>query len=85
MKIILTLLKVLCLILLTVSAANAVTCAKGTYRAGCAGPNGAVVTTPRPPAAVVVPPPRAVVVAPPARVVTPAVNCTWVNGRKVCR
>ena len=25
--------------------ANAVVCAKGVYRAGCAGPNGAVVTT----------------------------------------
>jgi len=30
--------------------ANAVTCAKGVYRAGCAGPHGAVVTK-RPPTA----------------------------------
>jgi hypothetical protein len=30
--------------------AQAVVCAKGVYRAGCAGPNGAVTTT-RPPAA----------------------------------
>ncbi|MCI4678719.1 hypothetical protein K9U39_07550 [Rhodoblastus acidophilus] len=27
-----------------VSAANAVVCARGPYRAGCAGPRGAVVT-----------------------------------------
>jgi hypothetical protein len=27
-----------------VSEANAVVCARGVYRAGCAGPNGAVVT-----------------------------------------
>jgi hypothetical protein len=29
--------------LLTVSDANAVVCARGVYRAGCAGPGGAVV------------------------------------------
>ena len=28
-----------------VSEANAVVCAKGVYRAGCAGPNGAAVVT----------------------------------------
>lgn len=33
------------------STAEAVVCAKGVYRAGCAGPNGAVTTTRRPPAA----------------------------------
>lgn len=27
----------------TVAEANAVVCARGVYRAGCAGPNGAVV------------------------------------------
>ena len=31
-------------ILLTVSDANAYSCVRGVYRAGCAGPNGAVVT-----------------------------------------
>jgi hypothetical protein len=30
-------------VLATASDANAVVCAKGVYRAGCAGPNGAVV------------------------------------------
>ncbi|MCI4678718.1 hypothetical protein K9U39_07555 [Rhodoblastus acidophilus] len=30
-------------------AANAVVCARGVYRAGCAGPRGAVVTHRRPP------------------------------------
>ncbi|MFO1149563.1 MAG: hypothetical protein U1E62_14400 [Alsobacter sp.] len=33
------------------SPAEAVVCAKGVYRAGCAGPNGAVTTTRRPAAA----------------------------------
>jgi hypothetical protein len=31
--------------------ANAVVCAKGVYRAGCAGPHGAVTTARRPVAA----------------------------------
>ena len=52
--------------------AEAVTCAKGVYRAGCAGPNGAAVVN-KPVAA-----PRPVVVAP----VAP--HCRMVNGRKVC-
>lgn len=51
--------------------ANAVVCARGVVRAGCAGPNGAVVARR--------PVPRAVVVRPvPAR-------CAIVNGRRVCR
>ena len=29
----------------TVAEANAVVCARGVYRAGCAGPHGAVATT----------------------------------------
>ena len=58
-----------------VSDANAVTCAKGVYRAGCAGRNGAAVV--RRPVAVA---PRRVVVAPVNRR-----RCAWVNGRKVCR
>jgi hypothetical protein len=32
----------------TVAEANAVVCARGVYRAGCAGPHGAVVTHHRP-------------------------------------
>ena len=55
-----------------VSEAAAVVCARGVVRAGCAGPNGAVVAR-RP----VV---RAPVVAPVAR---PA--CAIVNGVRVCR
>jgi hypothetical protein len=49
--------------------ANAVVCARGVVRAGCAGANGAVIVR------------RPVVVAP--VVVAPA--CTWVNGVRVCR
>jgi len=52
--------------------ANAVVCAAGVVRAGCAGPNGAVVA--RRPVAVV----RPVVVA-------PAAGCRIVNGVRVCR
>ncbi len=78
------LLKILIALILTmlgVSAANAVSCAKGAYRAGCAGANGAVVTqkpfvAPRP---VVVAPRRPVVVTPAPR------HCNWVNGVRVCR
>lgn len=52
--------------------ASAVVCARGVVRAGCAGPNGAVVA--RRPLA-----PRAVVIAPVRR------GCAIVNGRRVCR
>jgi hypothetical protein len=52
--------------------ANAVVCARGVVRAGCAGPNGAVVAR----RAV----PRAAVVVRPA-----PVSCAIVNGRRVCR
>jgi hypothetical protein len=41
----------------TVSEASAVVCARGVYRAGCAGPRGAVTTT-RPVARPVVAPVR---------------------------
>jgi hypothetical protein len=73
--------------LLTIAAvtnADAVTCANGVYRAGCAGPNGAVVA--RKPVAVA-PAPKAVVVAPAPRavVVAPAAGCRYVNGVRVCR
>lgn len=45
---------------LTVAPAEAVVCARGVYRAGCAGPRGAVVAPRR--RAVVVAPRRAVIV-----------------------
>ncbi len=52
--------------------ANAVVCARGVYRAGCAGPRGAVVA------------PRGAVVAPRgAAVVTP--RCVYRAGVRVCR
>ncbi|MEI7869436.1 MAG: hypothetical protein WCI11_16220 [Candidatus Methylumidiphilus sp.] len=53
------------LALTAVTDAQAVVCARGVYRAGCAGPNGAVVAR-RP-----VAPRRAVVVAPRRVVVAP--------------
>jgi hypothetical protein len=43
MKIITSSLLVLGLLAVQVSEANAVVCARGPYRAGCAGPRGAVV------------------------------------------
>jgi hypothetical protein len=44
MKLIASGLLVLGLLAAQVSEANAVVCARGVYRAGCAGPRGAVVT-----------------------------------------
>jgi len=72
------------LMIAAVTNADAVTCANGVYRAGCAGPNGAVGA--RKPVAVA-PAPRAVVVAPAPRpvVVAPAAGCRYVNGVRVCR
>lgn len=59
--------------------AEAVTCAKGVYRAGCVAPGGAAVVK-KPVAA-----PATVVVAPKPVVVAPvAPHCRMVNGRKVC-
>jgi len=55
--------------------ANAVVCAAGVVRAGCAGPNGAVAVR------------RPVAVAPVVRpvVVAPVAGCRIVNGVRVCR
>jgi hypothetical protein len=53
--------------------ANAVVCARGVVRAGCAGANGAVIVR------------RPVVVAPVVGPVVVAPACTWVNGVRVCR
>lgn len=57
--------------------ANAVVCARGVVRAGCAGPNGAVVARR--------PVPRAVVVKPVVVRPAPVARCAIVNGRRVCR
>lgn len=66
---------VLIVVMGSVFEVEAVVCARGVYRAGCAGPNGAVVTTHRP------------VVTTGRAVVAPAVRagCAWVNGVRVCR
>jgi hypothetical protein len=57
--------------------ANAVVCARGVVRAGCAGPNGAVVVRRSAP--------RAVVVRPVAVRSAPVGRCAIINGRRVCR
>ncbi len=75
MKAFMTILGASFLMLASVSDVHAVVCARGVYRAGCAGPNGTVVAR-RPP--VVVAPRRPVVVA-------PARHCHWRNGVRVCR
>ena len=65
----------------TVAEANAVVCARGVYRAGCAGPRGAVVGH-RPygyGGAAVVRPGYG------AAVVRPAPYCYWRAGVRVCR
>ena len=67
--------------------AAAVTCARGDYHAGCAGPNGAVAVR-KPAGYFAHPAPYAhttVVAAPHATVVAPAPVCRWVNGVRVCR
>jgi hypothetical protein len=71
----------LTLLLLTATAApaGAVVCAKGVYRAGCAGPHGAVVAPRNYGAAVVHPYARPVAARP------YGVACRWVNGVRVCR
>ncbi len=82
MKTILMIMGSLLLILSSVSDAHAVVCARGVARAGCAGPNGAVVA--RKPVVVA---PKAPVVVAPAKpvVVAPANPCRIVNGVRVCR
>jgi hypothetical protein len=60
--------------------ADAAVCANGVYRAGCAGPRGAVVVRKRKP--VVVAP---IVVTPVVKPIVVVPVCTIVNGVKVCR
>ncbi len=55
-----------------ISEANAVTCARGVYRAGCAGPHGAVTT-------------HRGYGYHGAAVVRPAAHCYYRAGVRVCR
>ena len=71
----------LLLLAATAAPAEAVVCARGVYRAGCAGPHGAAVAHR---------PYRAAVVHPYARPVArpygySGAYCRWVNGVRVCR
>ncbi|HKI15069.1 MAG TPA: hypothetical protein VKA12_08715 [Roseiarcus sp.] len=72
MKLIASALLVLGLLAVQASEANAAACAAGPYRAGCAGPRGAVVTH-RPYGY------RG------AAVVRPAAHCYYRAGVRVCR
>ncbi len=56
----------------TIAEANAVTCARGVYRAGCAGPHGAVTT-------------HRGYGYHGAAVVRPAAHCYYRAGVRVCR
>ncbi len=70
------------------ASANAVTCARGVYHAGCAGPNGAVaVKKPyaAPAHATVYGAPHATYVAPHPAYAAPVAQCRIVNGVRVCR
>jgi hypothetical protein len=79
----------------TIPIAHAVECAAGVVRAGCAGPNGAVVAGPRGAAAAgthgmrIRSAPQASTTATGARgnTATKAVQsgCAFVNGERVCR
>ena len=72
MKAVLALALIGAALLVSASDASAVVCARGVYRAGCAGPRGAVVV-------------RRPYAAPYARpYVAPRAGCAWVNGRYVC-
>lgn len=80
--------------------AHAVECAKGVYRAGCAGANGAVAVGPRGAAAsgkngvyttneahtTTPPPPGASVTGVRGNTATKAFRsgCAWVNGHRMC-
>jgi hypothetical protein len=72
-----------------IPTAQAVECARGVVRAGCAGPNGAVVAGPRGTAAVTRSAIRPGTTATGARGNTAAKavqpGCAFVNGQRVCR
>ena len=86
---------VLLLLAGVIPTAHAVECAAGVVRAGCAGPNGAVVAGPRGAAAAGTSGvhtrsvPRAGATATGARGNTAtkavALGCAFVNGQRVCR
>ena len=71
MKTVVSALLALGLIGASVAEANAAVCARGVYRAGCAGPHGAVVTH-RPYG------------YHGAAVVRPGVHCYYRYGRRIC-
>ena len=85
------------LLLLTgvIPTAHAVECAAGVVRAGCAGPNGAVVAGPRGAAAAGTNGMRMKLAAPAGTTATGArgntatkavaPGCAFVNGQRVCR
>ena len=78
----------------TIPVAHAVECARGVVRAGCAGPNGAVVAGPRGAAAAgtngvrmrSVPPAGTTATGARGNTATKAVapGCAFVNGQRVC-
>jgi hypothetical protein len=78
-----------------IPTAQAVECARGVVRAGCAGPNGAVVAGPRGAAAAGANGVRTRSAARPGTTVTGArgdtatkavaPGCAFVNGQRVCR
>ena len=86
---------VLPLLAVVIPPAHAVECAAGVVRAGCAGPNGAVVARPRGTAAVGTNGSRVKSAAPAGttatgvrgNTATKAVQsgCAFVNGQRVCR
>src|SRR5256885_10568583 len=86
---------VLILLAGAIPAAHAVECAKGVVRAGCAGPNGAVVAGPRGVAAAgtsgvrtrAVPAAGMTATGARGNTATKAVapGCAFVNGQRVCR
>lgn len=76
-------------LILTAAPALAIQCAKGVYRAGCAGPNGVVVAGPRGAAAVRTNQVRPGTSVTGARGNTAtkaiALGCAFVNGQRICR
>ena len=72
MKTIASALLVAGLLIGTIAEANAVTCARGVYRAGCVGPHGAVAT-------------HRGYGYHGAAVVRPGPHCYWRAGVRVCR
>jgi hypothetical protein len=70
-----------------IPSAHAVECAAGVVRAGCAGPNGAVVAGPNGVHKTSPPPAGTTVKGARGNTATKAVQsgCAFVNGQRVCR